>query len=156
MIMRPILSIDPGNTQSGYVVYDGERVTSCGVVPNDEMRAHAAAWDGPMAVEYIAGMGMAVGQEVFDTCVFIGRLLEVHERNNAEGAILVRRREVKLHLCGQSRAKDKNVRIALLDKFGGEKAAKGNKKAPGPLYGVSSHAWSALAVAVTAAETKLP
>jgi hypothetical protein len=36
---------------------------------------------------------------------------------------------------------------------GGERrAAMGTKKAPGPLYGVASHAWAALAVAVAAQE----
>jgi hypothetical protein len=69
----------------------------------------------------------------------------------AEGrAELVFRRDVKLHLCGSARAKDPNIRQALLDRFG----PVGTKKAPGPLYGVKSHIWSALAVAVTASETK--
>ncbi len=37
--------------------------------------------------------------------------------------------------------------------FGGTKeAAIGKKASPGPLYGVSSHAWQALAVAVVVAE----
>lgn len=151
---RPILAIDPGNTKSGYVVYDGERARVSGVIVNESIRAMVELWDGPVAIEYIAGMGMAVGQEVFDTCVFIGRLIEVHERKAARPPLyLVKRKDVKLHLCGQARAKDKNIRIALLDKFGGEEVAKGRKKSPGPLYGVSSHAWSALAVAVTAMET---
>jgi hypothetical protein len=46
------------------------------------------------------------------------------------------------------RAKDPNVRQALLDKIG----PVGTKKNPGPLYGVSGHGWSALAVAVYASE----
>jgi hypothetical protein len=60
----------------------------------------------------------------------------------------VYRQQVKLHLCGSPRAKDANIRQALLDKLGPQ----GTKKAPGPTYGVKSHAWAALAVAVTAAE----
>jgi hypothetical protein len=55
---------------------------------------------------------------------------------------------VKLHLCGSSRAKDPNVRTALLDRFGGA-GAKGTKAAPGPLYGIAADLWSALAIAVT-------
>jgi hypothetical protein len=47
------------------------------------------------------------------------------------------------------RAKDANIRQALIDRFG----AVGTKKMPGPLFGVSSHYWAALAVAVYAAET---
>jgi hypothetical protein len=41
------------------------------------------------------------------------------------------------------RAKDANIRQALIDKLG----AVGTKKAPGPLYGISGHLWAALAVA---------
>lgn len=153
--MKPqrLLAIDPGNLKSGYVIFDGKCVTESGVVPNKTMLAHVSMWFDALAVEYIAGMGMAVGQEVFDTCVFVGRVLQEYERGNEESPLLIKRRDVKLHLCGQARAKDKNIRIALCDKFGGEAVAKGRKATPGPLYGVSSHAWSALAVAVTAWET---
>ncbi len=60
------------------------------------------------------------------------------------------RREVKLHLCGTARAKDNNIRAALLDRFGGSRSvAVGTAKHPGPLYGIRSHEWAALALAVT-------
>ena len=69
-------------------------------------------------------------------------------------ASLVYREDVKLHLCGSPRAKDANIRQALIDRWGGKAEAVGTVKKPGPLYGVKSHAWSALAVAVTALETR--
>jgi hypothetical protein len=56
---------------------------------------------------------------------------------------------------GNQRAKDPNIRQALLDIFpgtgGGATPQIGTKAKPGPLYGVTSHAWSALAVAITVA-----
>jgi hypothetical protein len=52
-------------------------------------------------------------------------------------------------------ANDAAVRDALLQLWGGKVEAMGSKKAPGPLYGMASHRWSALAVAVTCAETVL-
>jgi hypothetical protein len=58
------------------------------------------------------------------------------------------RRAVKLALCGDSRAKDANIRQALIDRFGGS-AAIGRKANPGPLYGISPDVRSALAIAVT-------
>jgi len=73
--------------------------------------------------------------------VEIGRFAEVSRGS----ASLVFRRDVKMHLCGSARAKDANIRQALLDRLG----PVGTKKAPGPLYGVKSHIWAALAVAVT-------
>jgi hypothetical protein len=104
-----------------------------------------------VAIEMIASYGMPVGREVFDTCLWVGRFIETAARA-AYKADLVYRRDVKLHLCGQARAKDANIRQALLDKFGG-KAAQGTKATPGPLYGVKADVWSALAVAVTFSET---
>ena len=66
----------------------------------------------------------------------------------------VYRKDVKLHLCGSSRAKDPSVRAALIDLYpasgGGKCPQIGTKRQPGPLFGVSSHAWPALGVAVLA------
>ena len=100
-----------------------------------------------LAVEMIASYGMPVGREVFETCVFIGRLLQQwYQTHPPSTAQLVYRKDVKMHLCGSPRAKDAHIRQALLDKLG----PVGTKKEKGPLYGVKSHAWAALAVAVTA------
>ena len=47
--------------------------------------------------------------------------------------------------------RDSLVRQRLIEMFGGDRAsAVGTKAKPGPLYGVASHAWAALAVAVVA------
>jgi hypothetical protein len=62
--------------------------------------------------------------------------------------VILPRRAVMLALCGDSRAKDANIRQALIDRFGGP-AAVGRKAAPGPLYGIARDVWSALAIAVT-------
>ena len=151
-----LLAIDPGNTESAYLVYDTEthRVVEWRKAPNDEVLCfldgngylrHAHV----LAVEMIASYGMPVGREVFETVLWVGRFVERWKGPHR----LVYRREVKLHLCGSARAKDANVRQALLDKFGGKDAAIGKKATPGPLYGLAGDGWSALGVAVTAAET---
>jgi hypothetical protein len=95
---------------------------------------------------------MSVGSETFNTCKWIGRYIERWQPNPYT---LISRREVKLHLCDTARANDAAVRDALLQLWGGKVAAMGSKKAPGPLYGIASHRWSALAVAVVCAETVL-
>ena len=96
-------------------------------------------------------MGMAVGHEVFDTCRWTGRFQQaVYQRGIYPAHMqLVRRNAVKLALCGTPRAKDPNIRQAIIDRFG----TVGTKKNPGPLYGISSHKWSALAVAITLADS---
>lgn len=65
------------------------------------------------------------------------------------GAHRIFRRDIKLHLCNSVRAKDANIRQALIDRYGGKEKAIGKKKSPGPLYGIKSHMWAALALAVT-------
>ncbi|VTU25293.1 hypothetical protein H4CHR_01565 [Variovorax sp. PBS-H4] len=149
-----ILAIDPGTSQSGWCVYDGQRVADSGVTPNAELLTMLQAEQAEplrLAVEMIASYGMPVGREIFETCVWIGRFVQAWPGQPAE---LVYRKDVKLHLCGTPRAKDANVRQALIDMFpaagGGKTPQIGTKAQPGPLFGVSSHAWPALGVAVTA------
>lgn len=150
--MSTILAIDPGTTESGWVLLDDGQVYDSGVMSNadilDHVR-HAPDNGQKLAIEMIASYGMAVGREVFETCVMIGRLIEAW--HSPDDVRLVYRRDVKLLLCGSPRAKDANIRVALIDMFGGKDKAVGKKAAPGPLYGVKSHAWAALGVAVTAA-----
>lgn len=150
-----IMAIDPGPDQSGYCIYDGAKLIESGVLQNADMLTRVQQWPAPrLAIEMIASYGMAVGCEVFETCVWIGRFQQAWR--NPEAVELVYRQAVKLHLCGTPKATDANIRQALLDRFprsgGGATPQKGTKAKPGPLYGVSSHAWPALGVAITALE----
>lgn len=155
--MFAILAVDPGPEQSGYVVLYGDEVIEQGVVPNEDMRdivRHKSRNGVDVAIEMIASYGMAVGKEVFETCVWIGRFYEVA----LEEPRLIYRKEVTQHICGSPKANDSNVRQALLDMFprtgGGKVPQIGTKKQPGPLFGFNSHMWPALAVAITARDTK--
>lgn len=142
--VRPaLLAIDPGTTESGWVVLSGRRVVESGVDSNEDVLGRVGHWRGLLAIEMIASYGMPVGREVFETCVWIGRFVERYYRPDA--VHLVYRRDVKLHLCGSPRAKDPHIRQALIDLIGPQ----GVKRAPGPTYGVKSHAWAALGVAAT-------
>jgi hypothetical protein len=148
-----ILAIDPGTTQSGWCVLDGTRLIASGVSPNSEVACMIYGHSvHDLAIEMIASYGMAVGKEVFETCVWIGRFMECYY--DPERVLLVYRKDVKIHVCSNAHAKDANVRQALIDMFpatgGGKTPQVGTKGQPGPLYGVSSHVWAALGVAVTA------
>lgn len=151
-----ILAIDPGNTQSAYVLFDADtrEVFGKGKIDNDAMLTEISnsVTDLPMdacVIEMIASYGMAVGKEVFETVFWIGRFAERWEAVSGRKADRIYRRDVKLHLCASARAKDGNIRQALIDMYGGKDAAIGLKKTPGPLYGISADIWAALAVAVT-------
>lgn len=150
-----ILAIDPGPTHSGYVQFNGAIVIDAGKLPNHEMLEEVRMWPvfGPaaayIAIEMVASFGMAVGKEVFETVRWIGRFQQASAK--PDDVLLIYRHDVKMHLCKSARAKDSNIRQALIDRFGpGKDQAIGRKSSPGPLYGVSGDAWSALAVAVTA------
>lgn len=157
-----MLAIDPGNEQSAYVLYDpvdGKPAEFCKI---DNYLMLALIAEAPalgatrMAVEMIASYGMPVGREVFETCLWIGRFMQAWSAGDPRAdAELVYRRDVKLHLCGSARAKDPNVRQALIDRYGpGKETAIGKKATPGPLYGMAGDCWSALAVAVTTIESE--
>lgn len=153
--VKRILAVDPGTEQSGWVLLSGGRVEDSGVHSNHDVLRWIQAGQGAdiLAIEMIAGMGMTVGQTTFETVRWIGRFQQAWRE--PEAVRLVYRSEVKTFLCGNQQAKDANIRQALLDIFpatgGGERPQIGTKARPGPLYGVSSHAWSALAVAMTVA-----
>lgn len=139
-----VIAIDPGTEQSGFVVWD-EGVVEAAVIPNAEMLARIIQNDFGGAelcgIEMVASYGMAVGKEVFETVFWIGRFYERSQRNMT--TIRVYRKDIKIHLCGTVKAKDANIRAALIDKLG----APGTKKNPGKTYGISGHLWAALAVA---------
>lgn len=165
-----ILSIDPGPLKSAVLLYDGKRpVYAVPDMDNDDLlerfRCGFASEEHYLpdvaVIESVESYGMAVGKEVFETCYWIGRFREAIEsyripmRPGYElcAVHLMPRRAVKLHLCGSARAKDTNIRAAIADRFGGFAAARGKKSAPGPLYGIRTHCWSALALAITFWET---
>jgi len=140
---KTVIGIDPGTDKSAFAEFDGREVISHGIYENEHLLSHSLWQEDHVFVEMIASYGMAVGASVFETCVFIGRCLQVA---NAAGGSVTRvfRKDVKLQLCNSARAKDANVRQALIDRIGPQ----GTKKNQGPTYGVKSHEWAALAVAV--------
>lgn len=144
--MSTLLAIDPGTVQSAAVWLNGDTILNVGIYPNEQLLEFIATESVPthLAIEMVASYGMPVGKEVFETVLWIGRFIERFNGPHTK----VYRKDVKLHLCGSVRAKDGNIRQALLDRFGGKDAV-GTKKAPGPLYGVSKDMWSALAVGLT-------
>jgi hypothetical protein len=75
-----------------------------------------------MVIEMIASYGMPVGKEVFDTYVWIGRFAEA----SGMPTNYIYRKDEKMNICHSMRAKDSNIRQALIDRFG----VVGTKKNP--------------------------
>lgn len=159
-IMR-ILALDPGPTNTAWLIYDSvkkiihdHRITESKNV-SVVLPTKALSCIDVVACEHLQCFGMAVGKEVFETAYWIGEF-----RGKWPGRFeRIYRSEEKMHLCHSMRAKDGNIRQALIDRFpatgGGKIPQVGIKSKPGPLFGMAGDMWSALAVAVVCAETKL-
>ena len=151
-----ILAIDPGNIESGYAIIEMPdfKLIEFGKVKNEELLADIEdrfVYDttiDAVAIEMVASYGMAVGKSVFDTCVWIGRFVQALAN---DGVDYVYRKDEKMCLCGSMKAKDSNIRQALIDRYAKHdfKNGKGVKKNPDTFYGVSKDVWQAIAVGVT-------
>lgn len=158
-----LLAIDPGTTESAYLVYDSDdpdkhEVIRWGKIPNEEILFVIDRADDcdAFAIETIQSYGMSVGQETFETCEWSGRFRERWILRDDPDPIRIYRKAVKSHLCGSTRATDSNIRAVLINRFGAtEREAIGLKASPGRLYGLKKDGWAALALAVTVIETRV-
>lgn len=157
--MPVVLAIDPGPVQSAWLVMGNTAPRAFATWPNekllDALRAGEFTRDLDAAVaEKVESFGMPVGAEVFETVFWTGRFAEAVSQVTGDLELQrLGRLKVKLALCHDSRAKDANIRAALIDRFTTpEQPAIGLKRSPGPLFGISGDVWSALAVAVAWSE----
>lgn len=145
-----IFSIDPGNERSAYSLLDSNlKPVKFGILPNEELLKvieYVATIKGVhFCCEMVASYGMSVGKTVFDTCVWIGRFSQLISELTGSTPTYIYRMDEKMALCHDSRAKDGNIRQALIDRFG----PVGTKNNKGWFYGVSKDVWAAIAVGVT-------
>jgi len=182
------LSIDAGTTESACILVkddmqDVMKVEYHAILPNDAMLRIIEEHYKLLVIEEVTHMGMPVGRDVFETVRWGGRF---EQAAVAKGGIVtyIPRTRIKINMCGSAKAKDSNIRQALIDRYGGDETAIGGKKCKdcygkgwrgrfhdpcnlcdgtgwkskkGQLYGITSHVWSALAVAVTYIdETRMP
>lgn len=152
-----ILAVDPGNIESGYVLIDKDTLEplEVGKIKNEELMKQIEYGEFTcvkyVAIEMIASQGMAVGQSVFETCVWIGKFELACEMYLELLPNRIYRKDEKMNLCGSMKAKDSNIVQALIDRFAPNtpNKGKGTKKEPGWFYGFKKDIWQAYAVAIT-------
>lgn len=148
-----IMGIDPGPEVHGVVIYDAtaRRVLwSRKASPTWEAIAVAVEHNvGRVVIERPAAMGTigpGIVGHMLDTAWEAGRLSSML---TGQGDVhTITRREVLRHLgvlsgTGSADSRVRRACIADHESPGGPPAV-GRKATPGPLYGVSSHAWQAL------------
>lgn len=162
------LCLDPGTLKTGWVVLTDQReLLAAGKSMNDLVlgwcrdkrvetdwrKARVSIDVDRMVCEFPEHIGQRAGSSVFETAFIAGRFVEAFGF-----ADRIARTAVKRYLCPSlvRRAKDKDVRAALIRLWGGEANAigrtpkgKNDPSRPGPLYGVAADAWAALGVGVT-------
>lgn len=147
-----LLALDPGTTETGYVIIEFGKLKKFGKLNNNDILD--LIFNYPLthlAIEKIAFYGVMAGASTFETCFWSGRFYEAWESQLKKQAIMVYRKDVKMELCGTTyMIKDKDVRKAIIKLFGGEASALGLKDKPGPLWNMANDAWQALAVGIYA------
>ena len=176
--MTDILAIDPGTTKSGWVFMENGNPIDYGWFDNEKIFTLLKMYQCVVVIEQVShyGTGMPVGKDVFQTVQYIGEFKAIAEQVCSLEVVLIKRSEVKIHLCNSARANDSTVRQAIIDKYGGDRIAIGGKKCvackgkgwvgrgrppclecdqtgyetpAGPLHGISGHVWAALGVGLT-------
>lgn len=151
-----ILAFDPGDQFTAYCLIDDDRrPVEHGKVQNEEaLRYLYGRFDEEtkletVVIEMVASYGMAVGKSVFETCVMIGRLTEAAKTIGVPVDYIYRMEE-KVTICHDSKAKDSNIRQALIDRFAQHdlKNGKGTKKDPDWFYGFAKDVWQSYAVGI--------
>ena len=146
-----VIAVDPGSEQSAYLIWTGEKILDMGILENETLLRHfkpsflvfsygLKPSDLILLIEMPESFGMPVGKTIFETVFWIGRFCQTWQGEFKR----VFRSQIKMHFCNSMRAKDSNIRQALINRFG----SPGTKKNPGILYGVKKDLWSALAIAV--------
>lgn len=152
------LCIDPGTTTSGVVVYHPDTKTLGAIhaeMENERIPGYiGAVRPDEVAIELFQPGGM-FGHSCLQTVLWTGRILQVIDDLGIP-CHTVKRNDVKRAMHGKCKGNDASIHRRLLELFGAchgldatDKALKGSKASPGPLYGMKSHAWAALAVGVT-------
>lgn len=156
-----IMTIDPGTTESAYArmsITNGFiDLGHTAKIENERLvnRINADA----LVIEMIKSYGNAMGDTTIETCVWIGRFIQTFKTLNPGGKLfLIPRKTIVTELCKNPKAKDSNVRQAVIDYFraftsddllgAGKEPMIGTNKKPGPLYEVSKDMWSAIAVGI--------
>lgn len=152
---KSIIAIDPGSTQSAYIIWNGTNIPGKGKIGNEVLLRFLR---DPMIFPtqaVIEGINpYTMGKTTRDTILWSGRFQEAFDNNSRTGSVeYLFRNDVRQNMCNSKSTKinDTVITQALVDRFayGQKNKGKGTKKEPGFFYGFSRDIWQAFALAVT-------
>ena len=161
--MRIIFAIDPGSTTAGIVLYDWDahRVQRCNKAADEELvylelqrlvQKRRCGVKVEVVIEQVSAGGYAANS-FLETQFLAGAFYGWCQAQSLPVSVYYRRDVLSALNChAKGRSRDSQVRAALIELHGGSSAI-GKKATPGPLYGVTSHAWQALGVVIAHAGT---
>ena len=167
------LFIDPGSTQSGYVIIDerDNSIVGSGKLDNSILMGMIDEFKSAVIIETPYPRGQTPSWQLFETCIWIGRMKQIALDQHIP-VHHMDRNDVKRHIAGGTRAKDGDIRRAVIARYGGEPALKRGKckqckgrgtvrkitcssckgsgrVTKGVLADITADAWQALAMAIT-------
>lgn len=152
---RFILGIDTGSTETGVCLIEKNTCKPLffGKIKNTELFSlffepiKDYLIDCEVAYEQFKNYGMPMGDSTINSIQWNGRILQhlIEHYVDEQYVYPIMRVEEKICICNSMKAKDSNIRQALIDRFG----EVGTKKNPGFFYGFKKDIWSAYAVAIT-------
>ena len=147
-----ILSLDVGTEESAYCLIDSSnyKPLKFGKIDNNELLEIVKTENyDKMIYEEFQCYGMPIGVSTITSITWNGRYIQsALDRNKPVEYIY--RKEEKINLCGSMKAKDSNIRQALIDRFG----EVGTKNNQGFFYGFKKDIWAAFAVGCTYLDKK--
>lgn len=142
-----ILAIDVGTIETGYCLMriDDYKPIKFGKISNEELLDIVKNEEYDILVyEEFQSYGMPIGISTITSITWNGRYIQ-SALDRDKKVSFVYRKDEKINLCNSMKAKDSNIRQALIDRFG----VVGTKKEKGWFYGFKKDIWSAYAVGCT-------
>lgn len=153
-----ILGLDVGTTQTGYCFVDEDtfKPIQFGKIDNELIyseihRLAEIKCNRRIALEQFAfyGRANAMGATTIEAITWNGKFIRECEHLKLPWEFVLRKEETML-IVGNAKSGDKEVRHALISRFGKTKSGKGTKKNPDFFYGFAEDVWSAYSVALVA------
>lgn len=142
-----ILAIDVGTTETGFCIINKEtyKPIRFGKISNEDLLdiVRNEEYD-TLIYEEFQSYGMPIGVSTITSITWNGRYMQI-ALDREKKVDYIYRKEEKMNLCGSMKAKDSNIRQALIDRFG----EVGTKKSKGWFYGFKKDIWAAYAVGIT-------